>query len=193
LAEAINVLENKITSVEDKLGKVQGKETLQQAVSVWNNLRFHAMRKLDEKSFSRFYYDTKTFENFLDIILNKLEDQYDFGTRKLDEEKKRYLLQAGVFQVNIGYMTRKHPISKSMEKIWEESIQNVEDLLGYAKRMGYFSRSKYPDILSEILNDWLYLKYNMSNVFFPADKTIFSVTNSIYKRVVLLNKKIAEG
>ncbi len=188
LAEAINVLEEKISEVEHFSEEVQGVAQLRQAVSVWNNLRFHALRKLEKKDIVRFYYDTQTFDNFLKILMEKLKEAYAFNEKKWTELEKRYLLQVAVFKVNIGYMAKHYDFSKSMEHIMVNGIRTVEETFQYAKSEGYFSGDKLTDLLVPVLNDWLFLKYNLNNVLFKTDLVVYSVTNSLFKRIGMINK-----
>jgi hypothetical protein len=189
LADAVEILEEKISEVESFPDDIQGKEHLQQAVSVWNNLRFHTMRKLEKKDFVRFYYDTQTFDNFLRIMIEKLEDVYKLQGKEWEELKKRYTLQSVFFKVNIGYLAGKNNISKSMQNVMSENLKIADGLFTYAKQQGYFTNSGITTDLVNVLNDWLFLKYNLNNVFFTADLTVFSTTDSLYERMKIINDR----
>ncbi|NPA43577.1 MAG: hypothetical protein GXO27_06095 [Chlorobi bacterium] len=184
LADAVDILEAQVKILEKNAKK---RPYLNEAVNLWNNLRFHAMRKLDKKEFVRFYYDTQTVDNLLQITLDKLEEEFGLTEKKWVELRKRYGLQASVFRLNTGYMTKKYGFPKSVQHILDKEIPQIEEnTFVYAKRQGYFSDSPMADLLVIIMNDWVFLKYNFHNVLFGADRTIFAVTNSMYKRIELI-------
>ncbi len=188
LADAIDILENQIVYIQGFEGEETSKQFFNQAVDVWNNLRFHTVRRLEKKDFVRFYYDTQTFDNYLKIMLEKLEDQYDFSSVYWQELKKRYHLKTILFKINIGYLARKNKISQSMNRILDQNMPEVEKIFHYAREKGYLNQEQIAKILANLLNDWLLIKYNMSNVLFSADRTIYALTGSMYKRLGLIDK-----
>jgi len=187
LADAIDILEEKISVVENAPAELHGKEQLQQAVSVWNNLRFHSMRKLEKKDVVRFYYDTQTFDNFLKILREKIEDQYEFNSPAWQELKKRYHLQASVFKVNTGYMTRSYGLAESLSHLAEKEMNEVDRLFDEAKTRKFLLHSVTGDLFAMLMNDWTFLKYSINNTLFTTDLTCFSVSNTIYNRIHLIN------
>jgi len=187
LVEAIGMLEEQVSVLENHTDSYP---FLDEAVNVWNNLRFHSMKKLEKKEFLKFYYDTRTVDNLLKITLDKLEEKYGFSGKKWKELRKRRELQSSVYKINIGYMTKKYAMSKSVENILDKEIPVIEqNTFGYAKKQGYFSNSELAGLLVMLMNDWRFLKYNFHNVFFQADRTVFAVSNSINRRIDWIIKR----
>jgi len=163
----------------------------QEAVLMWNNLRLYSMQRLKKDEFVKYYYDTKTLDQILTIILEKLDEGPLAGMhdKQWEEFKKRQNLRTSVFKINIGYMTKKHDLSQSIAHILEKEIPVIEtNTFEYARAQGYFAAPSTRAILKAILNDWLFLKENFFNVFYEADRTVFSVSNSMYVRIGWLDR-----
>jgi len=180
LADAVRMAEKHAVVMETYAEK---HPFLNQAVDVWNNLRFHTMEKLTAKKFVKFYYDTRTLDNLLNISLDRLEEIYPSSDRGRTEFRKQKDFQTGVFRLNTGYMTRKYAVAKSLENLENREIERLEkQTFQYAKNRGYFQSPGKAEMLAALLNDWNFLKYNLHNALFPADRIVFSVSNSLRKR-----------
>ncbi len=180
LAEAIGILEEKLGSLENRLHLVETQNQLEQAVKLWDNLRFHALAKLDKKSFARFFYDTKTFDSFLEIMLNKMEDKFGFKAKKYADMRANYEAIRNLYIMNVGYMTDKYPVNKSFEKLFYQSKSKVAEYLESMKSRKSFKDEKTARYLAKSLNEWKFLRFNMSNGFIPAERTVFASVSTMH-------------
>ncbi len=180
LAEAIGILEEKLSALESQLHLAEAQNQLEQAVKLWDNLRFHALAKLDNKTFARFFYDTKTFDSFLEIMLNKMEDKFGFKSEKYENLRANYEAIRNLYIMNVGYMTDKYPVNKSFEKLFYQNKSALSGYLEQIKNRKSFSNEKTARYLAKALNEWKFLRYNMANGFIPAEKTVFASVNNMH-------------
>ncbi len=190
LAEAISIFENNITYLHQVLHDAAYQAELDRLTDVWNNMRFHILDVLDKKNYARFYYDSMTMDNLLSVILNKYEDKYKLNDKRHLDLKKQYTFCKSVYLTNIGFMTRKYDMARSLHSLFEQNIDRVERLLRYAIRNKYARNPRTSDEMARLLNDWKYFRYNTSNVLFSAERTLFATANSIDYHTKLLAQKL---
>ncbi len=179
LAEAITIFENNITYLHQVLTDATYQAELDRLTDVWNNMRFHILDILTKKNYARFYYDSMTMDNLLGVILNKYEDKYGLNDKQHLDLKKQYTFCKSVYLTNIGFLTRKYDMARSLHSLFEQNIDRVERLLRYAIRNKYARNPRTSDEMARLLNDWKYFRYNTSNALFSAERSLFATANSI--------------
>ncbi|GEM_PF-1742999 len=188
LADAVNIMEDNFMQLEDVLSKTGNEREYNSLLDVWNNIRYYTLVKPTRKNFNKYYYDAKTFEAQLNVLLKKLEDQYpDIKHFGESDHFKLYAFRAGVFLINTGYLIDKFPINKSLQQLFESELNKAETLLQYAKEKGYFQMNKNPFLLAKMLNNWKFFKYNLHNPLFRTDRLLFSLANILNHEVEKLH------
>ena len=190
LAEAITIFENNITYLHQVLTDAAYQAELDRLTDVWNNMRFHILDVLTKKSYARFYYNSMTMDNLLGVMLNKYEDRYGLNDKQHLDLKKQYTFCKSVYLTNIGFLTRKYDMARSLHNLFDQNINRVERLLGYAIRNKYARNPLTSDEMARLLNDWKYFRYNTSNVLFSAERTLFATANSIDFHTKRLSQKL---
>ncbi len=180
LGDAIMILEEKLTDVESALDVPETKNELQQVIKLWDNLRLNAMRKLNKKSFGKFYYDTKTFDNYLRIIADKWKDKFQLSGEKWKNIRRYYDGMRTLYQMNIGYMVDKHPVNESFAHIYGKSKGRFVKFINTLKQSTSPTDTETARFLANAFNQWNFLRYNMANQFMPAEKTVFESTNLLH-------------
>jgi len=179
LAQAITIFENNITFLHQVLTDATYQAELDRLTDVWNNMRFHILDVLNKKNYARFYYDSMTMDNLLGVILNKYEDKYGLNDKRHLDLKKQYTFCKSVYLTNIGFLTRKYNMARSLHSLFDQNIDRVERLLRYAIRNKYAQNPRTSEEMARLLNDWKFFRYNTSNVLFSAERTLFATANSI--------------
>jgi len=180
LGDAIMILEEKLSDVESALDVPETKNELQQVIKLWDNLRLNAMRKLDKKRFGKFYYDTKTFDNYLRIIADKWQDKFQLSGEKWKNIRRYYDGMCSLYQMNIGYMVDKHPVNESFMHIYGKSKGRFVKFIDMLKQSTSPTDTETARFLAKAFNQWNFLRYNMANQFMPAEKTVFESTNLLH-------------
>lgn len=190
LAEAIGIFENNITYLKQVLHDDTYQAELDRLTDVWNNMRFHILDVLNKHNYARFYYDSMTMDNLLGVILNKYEDKNGLNDSRHLDLKKKYTFTKSIYLTNIGYMTRKYNMARSLHSLFEQNLDQAERLLNSSFRKKYASNMQTSELTARLLNDWNFFRYNTSNVLFSAERILFATANSIDFHTQLLTQKL---
>jgi len=188
MAQAVSLSEDMMSQITEAVDGTEWERQFGAVEDVWNHLRLAMIGPLEPAEYTRFYYDCVTLDRYLDVLADTLEARLEVRYPHVNRIRNQYNLRKHIFLVNTGYMTRHHRLAASMQNILPQSLPRLKEQLASLKKDASQLDGDSIQLLASILNEWNFFEYNLGNVLFSPEKTLFTMANTLNLHVYLLFK-----
>jgi len=186
MGQAITISEQTIGNILESIEGTGMEEQFGAVEDIWNNMRLGMLNPLSEKEFVKFYYDCKTMDQLLSVMADTLEERLVKTHPDIRDIRLKYEIRKAVYLTNIGYITAHYPLSQSLKGILRESVGKAKAYLNEIRRRKAGTAGASVPMLAQVLNDWNFYYFNLHNVLFSPEKTLFSMANTLNLHIYLM-------